>query len=38
MHNEALAALDALIQDAKPEELPALVVALAARWQPLGRN
>jgi hypothetical protein len=36
MHNEALAALDALMQGAKPEELPALVVALAARLATLG--
>ena len=36
MRDEALAGLDALIQDAKPEERPALVVALAARVATLG--
>jgi hypothetical protein len=36
MRDEALAGLDALIQDAKPEERPALVVALAARLAVLG--
>jgi hypothetical protein len=36
MRDEALAGLDALIQDAKPEERPALVVALAARLATLG--
>jgi hypothetical protein len=36
MLDETLAGLDALIQDAKPEERPALVVALAARLATLG--
>jgi hypothetical protein len=36
MPDEALAGLDALIQDTKPEARPALVVALAARLATLG--
>lgn len=36
MRDDALAGLDALIRDAKPEERPALVVALAARLATLG--
>ena len=36
MPDDALAGLDALIRDTKPEERPALVVALAARLATLG--
>jgi hypothetical protein len=36
MNDEALAGLDALIQDAKPDERPGLLVVLAARLATLG--